>query len=53
MKLLQGKFRLDTGKRLLTEMGGSAIATGKVVMVPSLPEFQECLDNLFSQMVLF
>lgn len=54
MKLCQAKFRLDFRKMFFPErMAGHKNRVPKeTVMTPSLSEFKECLDGVFSHTVL-
>jgi len=53
MKLCQGQFRLEIRKGFFTEMVVSHWNSVplEVVMAPSLLEFKERQDNIFSHMI--
>lgn len=52
-KLCQGRFRLDIKKKFFTERGVDHWKrfAREVVMAPKLPEFNECLDDVFGHIV--
>ncbi|KAJ7419239.1 hypothetical protein WISP_55123 [Willisornis vidua] len=53
MKVHQGKFILDIGKRFITQRMVSHWKRlyREVDLPPNLSEFKECVDNAFSHMV--
>jgi len=53
MKLRQGKFRLDIRERFLTDsvVNHCNRLPREVAVAPTLSEFKDHLDNVFSHMV--